>query len=118
MPSSVPDTCRINRALKGDWREWWRTEIPARIGGAGKGCVRRTRLEKKTVETSAARSVNKYKFNLEVHNNHLTIETIRKQPGQCKCKCVPVTGFQADICDRNDRNHDRMNNAESKNATF
>lgn len=79
MPSSVPDTCRINRALKGDWREWWRTEIPARTGGAGKGCVRRTRLEKKTVETSAARNVNKYKFNLEVHNNHLTSETIRNK---------------------------------------
>lgn len=77
MPSSVLDTCRINRALKGDWREWWRTEIPARIGGAGKGCVRRTRLEKKSVETG--RNVNKYKFNLELHNIHLTIETIRNK---------------------------------------
>lgn len=72
MPSSVLDTCRINRALKGDWREWWRTEIPARIGGAG------TRLEKKkSVETG--RNVNKYKFNLELHNIHLTIETIRNK---------------------------------------
>lgn len=36
------------------------------------------KVGKKTVETSAARNV-KYKFNLEVHNNHLTIETIQNK---------------------------------------
>lgn len=98
-----PDTCWINRALKKDWRAWWRTEIPARIEHTEE-FEKAAWMEqgwKKPVETNPARNVNKYKFNLELHNNHhLTIEAILNKH-QCidkMNKCIPVTKFQTNIC--------------------